>query len=264
MLHYPDLNPIAVKLGPIAVHWYGLMYLLSFFLGWLLGMYRAKKSNGVWSSDSITDVIFYVAIGVIIGGRVGYMILYDLPGLLGHPLSLFMVWDGGMSFHGGFLGVLCAMWFFCRKKKKSFFTVTDFIAPIVPIGLAAGRIGNFINGELWGRVTTVPWGMVYPNAGPLPRHPSELYEFLLEGVLLFLMLWIFSAKARPKMAVSALFLLGYGCVRIFCEFFRVPDPQYGYVLWGWVTVGQLYSLPMVIVGAWLLWFSYKRQKMYSQ
>lgn len=259
MLHYPDINPVAIQLGPIGVHWYGLMYLLGFTLGWGLGVYRAKKSNGAWNADLITDLLFYVAIGVIVGGRVGYMVLYDLPGLIEHPLSLFTVWDGGMSFHGGFLGVLCAVGLFCRKKKKSFFTITDFIAPIVPVGLAAGRLGNFINGELWGRVTHVPWGMVFPTGGPLPRHPSQLYEFMLEGVLLFLVLWIFSSKPRPKMAVSALFLIGYGCVRIFCEFFRVPDPQFGYLMWHWVTVGMLYSLPMVVLGVWLMWFAYRRR-----
>lgn len=260
MLHYPHLNPIAFKIGPLAVHWYGLMYLFSFGAGFLLGLYRAKKAPAQWNANLITDLVFYVAIGVIVGGRVGYMIFYDLPGFIHNPLTLFQVWDGGMSFHGGFLGVLCAMLLYCRKFKKSFFTVTDFIAPIIPIGLAAGRLGNFINGELWGRVTTVPWGMVYPNAGPLPRHPSELYEFLLEGVFLFIILWWYSSKPRPKMAVSGLFALGYGCVRIFCELFRVPDPQYGYLLWGWVTAGQLYSLPMVAVGIWLLVAAYRNKK----
>jgi phosphatidylglycerol:prolipoprotein diacylglycerol transferase len=260
MLHYPHFDPVAFKLGPIAVHWYGLMYLLSFCIGWLLGVYRAKKTHSGWRTEMITDLLFYVAVGVIVGGRVGYMILYDLPGFFQHPLTLFTVWDGGMSFHGGFIGVMCAVGLFCRKHKKSFFTVMDFIAPIVPIGLAAGRLGNFINGELWGRVTTMPWGMIYPDGGPLPRHPSELYELLLEGVVLFIVLWCYSMKPRPKMAVSAVFLIGYGCARIFCEFFRVPDPQYGYLLWHWLTVGQLYSLPMLIVGISMLWFAYHKQR----
>jgi phosphatidylglycerol:prolipoprotein diacylglycerol transferase len=256
MLYLPHFDPVAVHIGPIAVHWYGLMYLLSFALGWLLAVHRGKTYPGIWNAEVVTDLLFYVALGVIVGGRIGYMVLYDLPGLIAHPLSLFKVWDGGMSFHGGFLGVLCATGWFCRKYKKRFFAVTDFIAPIVPIGLAAGRLGNFINGELWGRVTTMPWGLVYPNGGPLPRHPSELYELLLEGVLLFIVLWIYARKPRPKMAVSALFLIGYACARIFCEFYRVPDPQFGYVMFGWVTMGQLYSLPMLIVGGWMWWWSH--------
>ena len=200
---------------------------------------------------------------MILGGRIGYVILYDFPALIHNPLFIFKVWDGGMSFHGGLVGVLLAVGLFCRKTKKRFFEVTDFIAPFVPIGLAAGRLGNFINGELWGRITTVPWGMIYPNAGPYPRHPSEIYEFLMEGVLLFIILWFYSAKPKPRMAVSAMFLLCYACFRIFAEFFRVPDPQYGYIAWGWLTVGQIYSLPMLIVGIWLLWFAYFKQRINS-
>lgn len=258
MLHYPSFNPVAFNLGPIKVHWYGIMYLLSFAIGWGLAVFRANRVRGIWNSDFVTDLLFYVAMGVIIGGRVGYMILYDLPSLVANPLSLFAVWQGGMSFHGGFVGVLLAVALFCRKKKVGFFTVADFIAPIIPIGLAAGRLGNFINGELWGKVTNVPWAMVFPTGGPLPRHPSELYEFLLEGVVLFLLLWFFSAKPKPRMAVSAVFLIGYSCMRIFCEFFRVPDPQFGYVLWGWVTMGMVYSIPMLVWGVWLFWFAYHR------
>ncbi len=260
MLHYPNINPIAFHIGPLPVHWYGIMYLIGFASAWGLGVYRARSSQGQWNMDLITDLLFYCAMGVILGGRIGYVLLYDLPALIHNPLFLFKVWDGGMSFHGGLIGVLIAVTLYCRKTKKSFFHVTDFIAPFVPIGLGAGRLGNFINGELWGRVTTVPWGMVYPHAGPLPRHPSELYELLLEGVLLFIILWFFSKKQKPKMAVSGLFLLCYGCFRIFAEFFRVPDPQYGYLAWGWLTVGQLYSLPMVLLGAWLIWFAYHRVK----
>ena len=187
------------------------------------------------------------------------MVFYDVPGLIANPLNLFKVWDGGMSFHGGLLGVLLALYFYGRHLKKSLWELTDFIAPMVPIGLAAGRAGNFINGELWGRVTTMPWGMIYPNAGPLPRHPSEIYEFLLEGVSLFLILWFFSKKPRPRFAVTALFLLGYGCFRFFCECFRQPDPQYGYLLWGWVTMGQILSFPMIIAGIISLLFIYKRK-----
>ena len=258
MLHWPNLDPIAFHLGPVAVHWYGLMYLVGFLGAWLLGLYRAKKSNGEWNADLVSDLLFYCALGVILGGRIGYMVLYNFPTLVEHPLSLFKVWDGGMSFHGGLIGVSLAAWLFCRKKKKKFFQVTDFIAPLIPLGLGAGRVGNFINGELWGRVTTMPWGMIYPQAGPLPRHPSEVYEFLLEGVLLFIILWFYSRKPKPRMAVSGMFLLCYGCFRVFAEFFREPDPQYGYIFWHWVTVGQLYSIPMIIGGVALLWFAYSK------
>lgn len=247
MLYYPaHINPIAFSIGPIKVHWYGLMYLVGFVGAWLLATYRAKTIG--LTKEQVTDLIFYAALGVVLGGRIGYMVFYDVPDLIHHPLTLFKVWDGGMSFHGGMLGVLVALIFYAKKLKKSVWELTDFIAPMVPIGLATGRAGNFINGELWGRVTTMPWGMVYPDAGPLPRQPSEIYEFLLEGVALFLILWFFSRKPRPRFAVSALFLLGYGCFRFFCEFWRQPDPQYGYLLWGWVTMGQILSFPMIIIG----------------
>jgi phosphatidylglycerol:prolipoprotein diacylglycerol transferase len=262
MLYYPsDINPIAFSIGPIKVHWYGLMYLVGFVSAWLLGTYRARKTNFM-TQEQVTDVIFYAALGVILGGRIGYMVFYDVPDLIHNPLTLFRVWDGGMSFHGGMLGVMTALYFYSRHLKKSIWDMTDFVAPLVPVGLAAGRVGNFINGELWGRVTTMPWGMIYPNAGPLPRHPSEAYEFLLEGVSLFLMMWYFSRKPRPRFAVSALFLLMYGSFRFFCECFRQPDPQYGYLLWGWVTMGQILSFPMIIVGIISLCFIYGRKKHY--
>ena len=257
MLNYPHFNPVAFSIGPLKVHWYGIMYLIGFATAWTLAAYRAKKSNGEWSSQQITDLIFYAAIGVILGGRIGYMLFYDLPGLLASPLTIFKIWDGGMAFHGGMLGVALALWLYTYKIKKSFFVVTDFIVPFVPIGLGAGRIGNFINGELWGRVTTAPWGMVFPNAGPLPRHPSELYEFLLEGVLLFIILWGYSLKPKPRMAISAMFLVCYGFFRFLVEFFRQPDPQLGFIAFGWLTKGQLLSLPMIIIGAWLLWYAYR-------
>ncbi len=259
MLIYPHIDPIALSFGPFKVHWYGLMYLFSFFAGWLLALYRAKKSQGVWSADNISDLLFYVAMGVIIGGRVGYMIFYDFSALMHNPLSLFMIWQGGMSVHGGLLGVLLAVWIYARRNQRFFIDVTDLIVPIIPIGLGAGRIGNFINGELVGRVTNVPWGIIYPQAGPLPRHPSELYEFMLEGVLLFIILWWFSAKTRPRMAVSALFMLLYGLFRCFVEFFRQPDPQMGFVAFGWMTQGQLLSLPMVMVGAIALYIAYRKK-----
>ena len=185
MLTYPNFNPIAFQMGPIKVHWYGIMYLIGFLSAWLLGIYRAKKSNGVWTVDQVTDLIFYAALGVILGGRIGYMLFYDLPDLISHPLTLFKVWDGGMSFHGGMLGVCLALWLYSRHLKKSVWALTDFIAPMVPIGLAAGRLGNFINGELWGRVTTSSVGMIFPTGGPLPRYPSQLFELALEGVAPF-------------------------------------------------------------------------------
>ena len=193
------------------------------------------------------------------GGRIGYMLIYALPTFLDNPLRLFAIWDGGMSFHGGLIGVVIALGLFCRKTKKSFWEVTDFIAPIVPIGLAAGRLGNFINGELWGRVTTVPWGMVFPDGGPLPRHPSQIYEFLLEGILLFLILWLYSIKPKPRMAVSGLFALLYGCFRFFAEFFRQPDPQFNFIAFGWLTMGQSLSIPLIILGAGLLIYAYQRK-----
>lgn len=259
MLQYPHMNPILVHIGPVAVHWYGIMYALGFLGAWWLATLRARKPNSGWQVEQVSDLIFYGALGVVIGGRVGYMLFYDLPGFLAHPWILFQIWTGGMAFHGGLLGVLLAMWLYSRSIKKPFMEVVDFIAPIVPIGLAAGRIGNFINGELWGRVTDVPWAMVFPTGGPLPRHPSQLYEFLLEGVALFLILWIYSAKPRPRMAVSGLFAIGYGCFRIFAEFFRVPDPQYGYFAFGWLTMGQILSIPVVLVGIALMWAAYHRK-----
>lgn len=259
MLNYPHFDPVALHIGSFGVHWYGLMYLLSFFLAWLLGNYRAKKTHGVWTKDNISDLLFYVALGVVIGGRVGYMVFYDTANLIAHPLSLFMIWQGGMSFHGGLLGVLLAVWLFGRRYRKHFLDITDFIVPIVPIGLAAGRIGNFINGELWGRVTTMPWGMVFPTGGSLPRHPSQLYEFFLEGVVLFIILWWFSSKPRPRMATSALFMLCYGCFRFFLEFFRQPDPQLGFIAFGWLTQGQLLSLPMILIGIIALYIVYGKR-----
>jgi phosphatidylglycerol:prolipoprotein diacylglycerol transferase len=260
MFIYPRINPIAFHLGVLKIHWYGLMYLLSFILGWFLMQYRARKLHLGWSSDQIIDLIFYIAIGVIIGGRLGYMLFYDLPNFIRAPWIFIKIWQGGMSFHGGLLGVILMVWLWGRKQRRHFFDITDFIAPIIPVGLAAGRIGNFLQGELWGKVTNVPWAMIYPQAGPLPRHPSEIYEFLLEGVLLFVILWFYSAKPKPRMAVSALFLIGYGCMRCFIEFFRMPDPQYGYIAFGWLTMGQILSFPMIIIGIVLLVISYQKKK----
>ncbi|MGD9108909.1 MAG: prolipoprotein diacylglyceryl transferase [Gammaproteobacteria bacterium] len=262
MFIYPRINPVAFHLGVLKIHWYGLMYLLSFILGWFLMDYRARRFQLHWSRDQIADLVFYIAIGVLLGGRIGYMLFYDLSDFIHAPWIIIRVWDGGMSFHGGLLGVILMTWLWSRKQKKHFLDVTDFIAPIIPVGLAAGRIGNFLQGELWGKITNVPWAMVYPQAGSVPRHPSEIYEFLLEGVLLFIILWFYSAKPKPRMAVSALFLLGYGVFRFFAEFFRMPDPQYGYLAFGWLTMGQILSLPMVIIGAVLLVVAYRGTKEY--
>lgn len=253
MLTYPNINPIAFHIGPLPVHWYGIMYLIGFACAWLLGVYRARREGSGWTTEQVGDLIFYAALGVIIGGRLGYILFYDFPSFIANPLTVFRIWDGGMSFHGGLLGVITALWIFGRRTSKSLFEITDFIAPMVPIGLGAGRIGNFINGELWGRVTTMPWGMVFPNAGPLPRHPSQLYEFIFEGVVLFAILWWFSMKPRPRMAVSGLFLLLYGIFRFVLEFFRQPDPQLGFIAFGWLTMGQLLSIPMILGGAAIFW-----------
>ncbi len=260
MLVHPDINPIAFRIGPVQVHWYGLMYLCGFATGWLLGRYRASRPDSTWTKAQVDDLVFYSALGVILGGRIGYVLFYNLPMYWAHPLWVFKVWDGGMSFHGGLLGVLIAMALYGRKLGRSFFEMTDFIAPLVPPGLFFGRIGNFINGELWGRVTDVPWAMVFPRAGPLPRHPSELYEAALEGVVLFIIMWRYSGKPRPVMAVSGMFLLCYGCFRFLAEFFRQPDPQLGFIVFGWMTMGQLLSLPMIAFGILFLVIAYRSQQ----
>ncbi|MBU0455403.1 MAG: prolipoprotein diacylglyceryl transferase [Pseudomonadota bacterium] len=257
MLRYPTFEPIAFHLGPLSVHWYGLMYLFSFIVCWGLLKHRARLSEGRWTMDQIGDLVLYAAFGVILGGRTGYMLFYDLHNFLHAPWIIVKVWEGGMSFHGGLLGVLIAVALWARKFHRSFFDVTDFLAPVVPVGLAAGRVGNFINCDFLGRVTSVPWGMIYPRGGILPRHPSTVYEFLLEGVLLFVVLWLYSAKPRPRMAVSGMFLLGYGAFRVFCEFFRQPDPQLGFLAGGWLTMGELLSIPMILGGILLLVLAYR-------
>lgn len=253
MLTFPSFDPIAFSVGPIKIHWYGIMYLVGFVSAWLLACYRAKHYSLDWNKDQISDLIFYSAIGVILGGRLGYMIFYNGTELIHEPWSLFKIWEGGMSFHGGLLGVVLALWLYSRKSGKTFFEISDFIAPLVPIGLGAGRIGNFINGELWGRVTDMPWGMIYPHVDGQPRHPSELYEFGLEGIGLFLLVWFYAAKPRPTGKVSAVFLIGYSVCRLIAECFREPDPQLGYIAFGWLTMGQLLSIPMLVLGLWLWW-----------
>ena len=255
MLSYPNIDPVAFQLGPLAVHWYGLMYLVGFAAAWGLGRWRARQSWRGWRPQELDDVVFYAAIGVIVGGRLGYVLFYDLARFVESPAALLQVWRGGMSFHGGLLGVLVALWLYGRRSGRGFFQVADFVAPLIPPGLGAGRIGNFINGELWGRPSDLPWAMVFPDpgAGSLARHPSQLYQFLLEGVALFAVLWLYSRRPRPTMAVSGLFLLVYGAFRFLVEFVRVPDEQLGYLAFGWLTMGQLLSLPMLAFGGWLLW-----------
>ena len=259
MLTYPHIDPAAIRIGNFAVHWYGLMYLVGFLGGWWLGRVRARRPGSGWDPEEIGDLLFYVALGVILGGRIGYILFYNFGMFLQDPLVLFRIWQGGMSFHGGLLGVTLAVWLYARKTGRVFFQVTDFIAPFVPIGLGAGRIGNFINGELWGRPTDLPWGMVFPFVDNQPRHPSMLYEAFLEGLLLFLILWFYSARPRPTMAVSGMFLLWYGIFRFLVEFVREPDAHIGFIALGWVTMGHLLSAPMILLGALLLWLARRRQ-----
>jgi len=254
---YPNINPIALDLGFVQIYWYGLMYLLAFLAAYLLANYRSKQLNN-WNKQQIEDMIFYGAIGVVVGGRLGYMLFYNLPNFLSDPLSIFAIQGGGMSFHGGFLGVLLAMQLFNRKHNKTFFTTMDFVAPLVPLGLGFGRMGNFINGELWGKVTTSPFGMYIQEQG-VSRFPSQLYEAFLEGLVLFFILWIFSSKSRPTMSVSALFLIFYGLFRFIIEFVRVPDVQLGYLAFDWLTMGQLLSAPMVVLGIYLLYRANKQK-----
>lgn len=273
MLTYPNIDPVAFALGPIKVHWYGLMYLIGFAAAWLLGRWRASRPGSRWSAELVDDVVFYCVIGVIAGGRLGYMLFYGFDQILANPLNFLKVWEGGMSFHGGLLGVIVAIWLFARKRGMRFFEVGDFIAPLVPIGLLTGRIGNFINGELWGHTTNLPWGMRLPCerfpeycAGlPLdaqwspPVHASQLYEASLEGLVLFILLWWFSSRPRPMMAVSGLFLLLYGLFRFSVEFVRLPDAHIGYLAFDWLTMGQLLTLPMLLGGSLLLALAYGRQ-----
>jgi phosphatidylglycerol:prolipoprotein diacylglycerol transferase len=253
MLVFPNIDPVAFSLGPIQVHWYGLMYLLGFFIAWVLARWRAKHYHLDWNTEQISDLIFYAALGVIIGGRLGYMLFYNTQQFVTQPWVLFKLWEGGMSFHGGLLGVAVALWLFARKIGKPFLEVGDFIAPLVPLGLAAGRAGNFINGELWGRITDVPWAMIFPNSDGQPRHPSQLYELALEGILLFVVVWWYAARPRAAGCVSAVFLMGYALCRLIAECFRQPDSQLGFLVLNWLTMGQLLSIPMLIAGLWLWW-----------
>lgn len=254
MLLHPQFDPIAFSLGPLSVRWYGLMYLLAFIQFILLGRRRLSQQGGPISREELDDLLFYGVLGVIIGGRLGQVVFYEPAYYLAHPLEILAVWKGGMSFHGGFLGVLAAMALWARKHGQHWLTVTDFIAPLAPLGLAAGRIGNFINGELWGRLTdpSLPWAMVFPQSGTLdPRHPSQLYHVALEGLLLFALLWWWTAKARPRGSASGMFLAGYGTCRFITEYFREPD-QGIFGLSYTISMGQWLSLPMILAGLVLL------------
>lgn len=259
MIALPEINPVAFKIWSLSIHWYGIMYLLGFLASWVLGIKRSKRIKGLWKSENISDMVFFGMVGVLLGGRLGYVLFYNLPFYLSHPLSIFKVWDGGMAFHGAVIGVIIAFIIFAKKTKKNLFQVGDLILPTVPIGIGLGRIGNFINGELWGTTSSLPWAMVFPHdPSNLPRHPSELYEFLLEGVLLFIILWIYSAKERPRMAVSGMFLALYGIFRFIVEFVRLPDVQLGYLAFDWLTMGQLLSVPMILCGLFFIYRGYKR------
>jgi phosphatidylglycerol:prolipoprotein diacylglycerol transferase len=247
-----DLNPILVKLGPIRISWYGMMYFLGFIFSYLLVRYQVKKKKDFGISlEEVEGLYFYLILGLIIGARLGYVLFYDFPVYRSHPLEIFAVWHGGMSFHGGLIGVLMAILYFCRKKKKSFWKLSDLLVVTAPIGLGLGRIGNFINGELYGRVTQVPWGMIFPRGGPLPRHPSQLYESALEGGLLFLILWRVKDRKHADGTLSALFLLLYGVFRFVIEFFREPDVQLGFVL-GPFSMGQVLCAVMIAAGSFLM------------
>ena len=257
-LHIGPFNIAGIVIGPFAIRWYGLMYLVGFVLFVILGRKRARQNllTG-WHPRDIDDMLFYGVLGVILGGRLGYVLFYKPLYYLVHPLEIFQVWQGGMSFHGGFLGVLIGLWFYARKRGRRWLDVTDFVAPLCPLGLAAGRLGNFINGELVGRVTDGPWAMVFPQVDNLPRHASQLYEFALEGVVLFVILWLYASRHRPMGAVSGLFLLGYGTLRFVAEFAREPDNFLGYLVAG-LTMGQWLSLPMIVAGFLMMIWAYRR------
>lgn len=254
MLLHPQFDPVAFSLGPLSVRWYGLMYLLAFVQFILLGRQRIKTRPGFITVEQLDDLLFYGMLGVIIGGRLGQVLFYEPTYFLAHPLEIFAVWKGGMSFHGGFLGVLFAMLLWAKKNQLAWLDITDFIAPLVPLGLAAGRVGNFINGELWGRVAdpSLPWAMIFPQSGDmLPRHPSQFYHVGLEGIALFAILWLYTSKPRQRGAASGVFLIGYGFFRFITEFFREPDAG----IFGQsytISMGQWLSLPMILVGLLLL------------
>ncbi|MCF5907542.1 prolipoprotein diacylglyceryl transferase [Aeromonas veronii] len=259
---FSQIDPVAFSLGPLSVRWYGLMYLFGFaFAMWLAGR-RADAPNSGWTRNEVSDLLFYGFLGVILGGRVGYVLFYNFDLFLADPTYLFKIWTGGMSFHGGLIGVITAMIWFAHKTKRHFFTVADFVAPLIPFGLGVGRIGNFLNGELWGRITDVPWAIIFPEAGPEPRHPSQLYQFALEGVVLFIILNLFWRKNPPRGAISGMFLLFYGLFRFLVEFVRQPDSQLG-LYFQEISMGQILSTPMIIAGALMIWAAYKRPQLFG-
>ena len=264
MIQFPTIDPIAIQLGPVAIRWYGISYILGFGLAWALLSWRARRGrwHASWNTDQVADLVVYCAFGAVLGGRLGYIFLYKFSSYLADPLAIFRVWEGGMAFHGGLIGVLIALALFARKTNKTFFDVSDFIAPAVPVGLFFGRIANFINQELWGAPTDKPWGVLFtdPAAGGVPRHASQLYEAALEGILLFIILWIYSSKPRPAGMISGLFLIGYGFFRFLVEFVRLPDAHVGYIAFDWLTLGQVYSVPMILAGALLMMFASRRTR----
>jgi phosphatidylglycerol---prolipoprotein diacylglyceryl transferase len=266
MLVYPHINPIAFSIGPffghgpIQVHWYGIMYLIGFVAGWALARSRAKRPGSTWTPLDVDDLIFYSAMGVIIGGRLGWCLVYGHDVIAENLLNVFRIWDGGMSFHGGMTGVFLAGVIFARVKNKNVADVCDFLAPLPGIGLMTGRFGNFINGELWGRPTDLPWGFLVQDANgvTLVRHPSQLYEAGLEGLLLFLVLWWFTSKPRPRLAPTGLFFVMYGCGRFVVEWVRLPDANIGYLAGNWLTMGMLLTTPMIFIGLGLMLYAYRR------
>jgi phosphatidylglycerol:prolipoprotein diacylglycerol transferase len=264
-----EFNPVAFEIFGFAIHWYGITYLVAFVAGWAVTRYLAKAHpNWNVKPSHVDDLLFYMGLGVVLGGRIGYLLFYDIGNILNEPtfndslLRLVSIHKGGMSFHGGFLGCMLAIWFFNRRYHHGYFVIVDMMAIITPIGLFAGRIGNFINGELWGKPADVSWAMIFPKSGTLEaRHPTPLYEAALEGVVLFIILWLFARKDRPTMAISGVFAVGYGLFRGFVEFYRLPDAHIGYLAFGWLTMGMVLSAPLVVVGMLLLWYSYHKNNM---
>jgi phosphatidylglycerol---prolipoprotein diacylglyceryl transferase len=256
VIHYPHINPIAFRIGPIAVHWYGIMYLIGFAAAWWLARSRAARPGSTWRAVDVDDFIFYAMLGVILGGRIGYVLFYGLSFWTKDPWYPLKIWEGGMSFHGGLIGVLVAVAIFAIRRGRFIGDVFDFTAPLPGIGIFAGRLGNFINGELWGKPTTLPWGF---EVNGVVRHPSQLYEALLEGLVLFAVLWLYTSRPRPRLAPSGLFLVVYGVARSIVEFVRIPDEQIGYLAGGWLTMGMVLSLPMILIGLALLAWAYRQR-----
>ncbi len=246
---YAYFDPVAFSIGELSVRWYGLMYVIGFLLGWLLGRRRAARYG--WQPKDVDDLVALAMLGLVLGARIGYVLFYDLPIYLDNPAEILRFWNGGMSFHGGALGLALAFFYFAKTRKKHFLDIADFVTPLVPQGLFFGRMGNFINGELWGKVTTLPWGMLFPGGGPYPRHPSQLYEAFLEGFALFVVLMFFTISPRRRGQTAGLFCIGYGIGRFVVEFVRLPDPQLGYLAFNWLTMGQVLTIPMLALGLWL-------------